>query len=139
MHQQLKRYLACVVCTRALSRIRCAMHAGQRRFMCADDASVTYDMVCYKCGLDINCALKADPSQVSIAAVQASYKAACDSNRGKSCANQLCKGDLAIYTTDCFPSSGSIGSFHASTALVGHRSCLTPFNHVGGRGSTASV
>lgn len=90
-------------------------------------------MVCYKCGLDISCALKADPSQVSISAIQASYKAACDANRGKSCANQLCKGNLAIYTTDCFPSSGSLGPFHASAALVGyggvsvaHHSRLTP-------------
>lgn len=89
---------------------------------CADDAPVTYNMVCYKCGTDISCAIAAeDTNKINIEELQQSFKDQCTGNNQlRSCAGQLCAGELAAYvtTTGCFPYSGAAGALRASPCLA---------------------
>lgn len=91
--------------------------------MCMDDASVTYEMVCYKCGTDISCAIAAeDASKINIAALQQGFANQCTGNQQlMSCAGQLCAGELAAYvtTTGCFPYSGAAGALQGDCPCSG--------------------
>lgn len=93
-------------------------HAGQDGVLCADDAPAMYNMVCYKCGTDITCAVEADASDINVNAIQDAFKLQCTgSTQKRSCAGQLCAGDLAVYAADCLPYSGDAGVLRAQPLI----------------------